>query len=914
MCLTDRNGRIVIVNDEACAFVEMARHELVGRRFAILVPHEARRLAQRAYEEVLSGGYLKQPDWRVRVRSGAERWIRVMPSLVRLADEPHVLSVLIDVTDPRVNEQALIESERRERERATELAALMDAVPAAVWIAHDPEASQITGSKLSYEMLQVPDGKNLSLSSPNDGPQNFKVYHQGKLLEPEELPVQRAAREGVDIRGFEEDVVFEDGSRITLFGNASPLVDEDGKPRGSVGAFVDITPWKRVQEQLARQYELTEALAKYAEDAIFLMDPEGRITYANPAAVRLFEYQPEEMLGEVLHDLLHHSYPDGRPFPVDECPTTTMLEGEGPIPVYETVFFKKDGEQVHVSCSHGRVLQGGKVIGSVKIVHDITDRILTERKLFESTHRLQTLFDNAQDTILVAGDDARYLDCNPAAVELLGYSREELLQMTVFDLIPSDNAEEAKRAWSAMSTLGRLSGEIELVHKDGRQVIGEFRAVANVLPGQHLSIIRDITERKQQEQALHEHARTLEAINRIGESLVSELDVDTLIQQLTDVATELVGAEFGAFFYNPTGKDGEQYVLYTLSGVPKEAFENFPMPRNTDIFGPTFSGEGVVRLDDVTQDPRFGKNDPYFGMPEGHLPVVSYLALPVMSRSGSVIGGLFFGHSATGIFTQQHEALMVGIASQAAVAIENARLYASISKLNTELEVRVQERTEELQKANREMEGFTYSVSHDLRAPLRAIMSSSMILMEDFAEQMPREVKGELETIERNSKKLGQLIDDLLKFSRLGRADVKKSEVDVTAIAREVGVALSKDQPGATISVQEGMSGQADAQMLQLVFENLIGNSLKYVKTGEPAQIEIGFDGEAYYVRDKGIGFDPEYSEKLFQPFERLHREAEYPGTGIGLANVKRIVERHGGQVWAESASGQGSTFYFTLP
>ncbi|MCG3116631.1 MAG: CHASE domain-containing protein [Candidatus Manganitrophus sp. SA1] len=177
--------------------------------------------------------------------------------------------------------------------------------------------------------------------------------------------------------------------------------------------------------------------------------------------------------------------------------------------------------------------------------------------------------------------------------------------------------------------------------------------------------------------AADRNAAELETLNRVAISLSAELDLQKLVQIVTDAGTKLSGAAFGAFFYNVTGPKGEDYTLYTLSGVPRETFAKFPMPRNTAVFGPTFRGEGVVRLDDVTKDPRYGKNLPYAGMPEGHLPVKSYLAVPVLSRSGTVLGGLFFGHSAPGRFTERHERLLLSIASHAAIAIDKARLIES---------------------------------------------------------------------------------------------------------------------------------------------------------------------------------------------------------------------------------------------
>ncbi len=181
--------------------------------------------------------------------------------------------------------------------------------------------------------------------------------------------------------------------------------------------------------------------------------------------------------------------------------------------------------------------------------------------------------------------------------------------------------------------------------------------------------------RRRTEEALREQTETLAAINRIGELLTSELDLERVVQAVTDAATALTGAKFGAFFYNVVSDEGEAYRLYTLSGVPRAAFERFPMPRNTALFGPTFRGEGVIRSDDVTKDPRYGKNPPYHGMPPGHLPVRSYLAVPVISRSGAVLGGLFFGHPRAGVFTARAEQIAVGLARQAAIAMDNARLY-----------------------------------------------------------------------------------------------------------------------------------------------------------------------------------------------------------------------------------------------
>jgi len=188
-------------------------------------------------------------------------------------------------------------------------------------------------------------------------------------------------------------------------------------------------------------------------------------------------------------------------------------------------------------------------------------------------------------------------------------------------------------------------------------------------------VVQDVTERKTAEVAIRESEEELRILQRIGTTLASQLELKKLVQAVTDAGREISQAEFGAFFYNDTDRSGEKYLLYTLSGASPEAFSRFAMPRNTAVFGPTFRGEGTVRVADIRQDPRYGKNPPYNGMPKGHLPVRSYLAVPVISRSGEVIGGLFYGHSQVGIFTERAERLVEGIARQAAIAIDNARLF-----------------------------------------------------------------------------------------------------------------------------------------------------------------------------------------------------------------------------------------------
>jgi len=251
---------------------------------------------------------------------------------------------------------------------------------------------------------------------------------------------------------------------------------------------------------------------------------------------------------------------------------------------------------------------------------------------------------------------------------------------------------------------------------------------------------------------------------------------------------------------------------------------------------------------------------------------------------------------------------------------ERVRAEAAVQALNRTLEARVAARTRELSEANRELESFAYSVSHDLRAPLRGIEGFSRLLGERHAHGLDATGRDYLERVRRGTARMGELIDALLKLARIGRAEPEVAEVDLSALAAEVAAGLADADPGRNIDlrIEPGMRTRGDRTLLQNLLENLLGNAWKFTRGRDDARVEFcrepGGDGEAWFViRDNGAGFDPDYANKLFKPFQRLHSQDEFPGHGIGLASVKRIVERHGGEIRAEGSPGQGATFRFTL-
>jgi len=596
-----------------------------------------------------------------------------------------------------------------------------------------------------------------------------------------------------------------------------------------------------------------------------------------------------------------------------------MALGGQPVSFEATVAYRNGRQRsIHASYVPDRDA-GGTVRGFVAVVQDVTAQADAIRQLRIADERLtlaaaaaglgdwsvdvasgrMTLSDRAAAILgVAAGDHPRGL--------IRPMINEHDYQLTI------ERTERALRDRTDFDVVYRLTrpdGAVRWISGRGRGLYNPDGALITIT-----GVVQDISTAKETESALRDETEALRIINETGRMLSAELDHRQLVQRLTDAATELTGAQFGAFFYSVADSTGVWDMLYTLTGVARESFERCPMPRASDLFGPAFPGEGAVRIGDVRQDPRFTPNPPsHLGMTEGTLTLVSFLAVPVISRTGEVPGALFFGHAEPDAFTERHERIVVGLSGQAAIAIDNARLFeaAELSRQAAEA-------------ANRLKDEFLATVSHELRTPLNAIMGWGRLLAMGALTEADR--ARAIEIIQRNALVQQRIIEDILDVSRIIAG---KLRLDITAIdlGPSVNAAIESVRPTATakgVALVTDLNAKigrvhGDGSRIQQMVWNLASNAIKFTPRGGTVLVSAraveSFAEIA--VADTGIGIATDFLPHVFDRFRQADSSTTrvHGGVGLGLAIVRHLAELHGGTVEARSDGlGRGATFIVRLP
>jgi PAS domain S-box-containing protein len=852
--------------DGTVLWANKAQADLLGYRVNEYVGRNIREfhVSTRCVDSILRalGGNEKLINYetRLRTKDGATRLVVLDADVFwREGQFVHARCFVRDVTACRTAEQRLQTSEERFR-------ALIAGANDAILVADAKTGIIVEANAKAEELLGLPLGKIVGL-------------HQTQLHPPEEAARYRDLfRNAVDVGGGvtgELLVCRSDGQRVSVEISASVVCV--GDQRWLQGVFRDLTERKKNEEALAKERNLLRTLIDNLPDYIYTKDGTNQFVVSNLANTRLLGAASEEEVrdGGVL----------------DRCPPELaerflnedrrVIETGEPLLDREESFAQSDGV-LHTFLTTRVPLRGpdGEVSGLLGVRKDITERKRADEALRKSEASLRLAqrigrigsweVDLRKNRCEWSEETYRIFGCWPGHFEP---TRKTFLEL----VHPADRDAVQQAAEHALRHGKYYSVDYRIIRPDGfeRFLVQQARIIRDEAGNtiQVLGTVQDITERKLAEEALRESEERFRVLFERSPEAVFILDPHDPERLLPIIDCNEAACRQSGFNH-------EELLGRSFSQLDIGIKDRAQVTRYTQRLRETrtIQLETSHRRNDATE-----------------LCVESSMSLIVLGNRELLL-------------------CMTRDVSARKKAEEAVR------QLTEELEARVAERTRQLADANRELEAFSYSISHDLRAPLRAISGFTQILLDEHQHKLDREMQRLLGIISGSAVRMGELIDDLLEFSRLNVQPVEQRRVRMTELARAVVDELSTHQPGskAVIHIQSVPEVNGDESMLRQVFANLIANAMKFTRTTAEPRIEIGCEIEneeaVFFVRDNGVGFDMNYSGRLFQVFQRLHPVSQFEGTGVGLAIVQRVVQRHGGRVWAEGTPAAGAAFYFTLP
>jgi len=681
-------------------------------------------------------------------------------------------------------------------------------------------------------------------------------------------------------------------SEINVSISIFPISDQHGKIIGISQLIQDISEEKADEERQATLAAITEG----SEDAIISKTLNGTITSWNRGAQAIFGYTDTEAIGRHITLLI----PPERV--AEEDYIISNIRSGKKIEHYKTVRLARDGKEIPISLTVSPLKdKDGRIIGVSKIARNISAQKLADEK--QAT--LAAIVQSSDDAIISKTLEGIITTWNRGAENIFGYSEAEAVGCHISLLIPKERLNEEERIINSIKNGEKIDHfQTIRISKENKEIqvsltVSPIKNSEGIIIGAS-KVARDITEQRRAEQALENNSQKLQILNSIGKGISQQLDVDVILQKVTDATTQLTGAAFGAFFYNRTDDNGGSDMLYAVSGAPREAFEKFGISENTSVFHSTFNGEEVIRVADITKDPRYAKTAFPFGAAHLQQPVISYLAVPLMSTTGSAIGGLFFGHPEPGKFLQDHEELIIGVTAQAAIALDNSKLF------------------EEVKKLSRRKDEFIALASHELKTPLTSMSGFLQVLQKNASEGNHRKFA---DKAVKQLNKMNLLVNDLFDISKVqsGKLQFNFEPLDAGELIREICETFEQTVPGHRyiLNLERDLVIDGDKMRLEQVITNLIGNAVKYAP--QSPQIDIAAESSQkeiiISVTDHGEGIPSAEQAHIFTQFYRLREQDRHiSGLGLGLYITKEIIERHGGRIWVESQEGKGAAFKFSIP
>ena len=557
----------------------------------------------------------------------------------------------------------------------------------------------------------------------------------------------------------------------------------------------------------------------------------------------------------------------------------------------------------------------------------------TETALRLSEQKLSRIFAASPDAIAISSlASGKYIDANPAFERVFGYAPQEAIGRTAVEMEIWPDLAQREKFIASLQSRGRLiNHETQFRHKSGQILDAQISASTIELGGEPcmLTITRDISDRKRIEQLFLEQNRMLHAVSEAQADFISDADPHPTFNRLLTQLLDITDSQYGFIGETPRNAEGVPYLrIYAISdlswddasrglyqSVVKGGFE-FRNPNS--LFGQVLSSGKPLLSNAPASDPRRG------GLPQGHPPLNAFMGLPLY-RAGELVGMVAVANRPGGYEEAQIEQLQpVTTTCDALIyayhnSLRRRHAESMLRRLNLELEDHVNQRTTELQASIRELESFSYSVSHDLRSPLRGINGFSSLLLQDYGERLDEQGREYLRRICSATLRMSELIDGMIDLAQLTREPIHLAEINLSRIAESIAKELHAAEPERRVefTAEPDVQVRGDERLLRVVLHNLLSNAWKFTARKNVAHIEFGVrqkgSSTVYFVSDDGAGFDMRYADKLFGAFQRLHGVKDFAGTGIGLATVHRIVQRHGGLVWAEGEIDKGATFFFTL-
>lgn len=547
-----------------------------------------------------------------------------------------------------------------------------------------------------------------------------------------------------------------------------------------------------------------------------------------------------------------------------------------------------------------------KVIGTVQ---DVTEQRQAAARLEQSEERFRMMAEHTGQLILDCWLEAGEVHCAGAIREILGdRAPTGTLPTDIWRrIVHPDDIQAVRQAIRRVLKGERVHVGCRMQRPDG--VVLDVEVTSSAILNEHrwatriIATVTNVSDRRRAEAERQRYLAQLAFLADAARKVNSVASVPDLLRTITEIARDLVNANVAVGRLLPDESHREGFVSVAAS-------DSYASLTSSDFIGLASSFETAC-IDPIRR-PRAALSDDEAVDTQALLASSGTLVVPLMSSAGSVRGEILVADKYDGDFAVNDERVLGQLADLAAIGMENARLYAG-------LEERVRSRTQELEQSNRELEAFSYSVSHDLRGPLRAISGFAGLLQERHYDHLDAESRHYLDRIQAGTLRMSSLIDDLLELGRVTRMELRREAVDLTALAETIATRLRERSPKrrAQIDIERGLAGRGDTRLLEIVLENLFDNAWKFTASRPIARVRFGVrevEGErAFFVEDNGVGFDARYAPNLFGVFQRLHSNADFPGTGVGLATVQRIVQRHGGRIWAEAELDRGATFYFTM-